>query len=76
MSSIYEKRGIDLLFIQECKIPTNSPFPIGDDYFCITSTDVTETKKPTTFEMKKKKGREIPPKVKDEAKAKPIVVKN
>ena len=45
------------MFIQEGKIPTNSFFPIGDDYLCVTSTDVLETREPKEFKMKIKKGK-------------------
>ena len=50
-------RKIDILFIQESKIPTNSFFPIGDDHLCVTSTDVVEAKKPKEFKMKVRKGK-------------------
>ena len=40
-----KNRGIDILFIQEAKVPTSSFFSIGDDYFCVTSTDLPDMRK-------------------------------
>lgn len=55
-----EKANIDILCIQESKIPSNSCFS-DKDYICISSTDIKGGEKPPAKTMKTIISENIPP---------------